>query len=454
MQIVNASRSSPTYVVDLEAPIFWLCGAITLLTFTLGSPMLNLLMPYSQAGGSFFAKFHPASWLGPPLLLLVWLDSAGKWRTPIGHLAWAIGLLSLLIAWLAMRGKGAMAATFIDIQLVPAILLLALSRLPWERVRSLLKVFIGLAAVNVLILVIEFASQRALLPREGHERFFRPAGLLAHPIMAGTIFYCAMFLTSRGVISTGFMRPLLALFLLGAALCGVRGPLTMATLIFLTHILRPAVPRRRLSDYVLDFGLLLLIPVGISALLVSGAFDRIVELGIWEQSAQSRFTIIDTIDLLSDRQFWSGVDGYDVSEFLANQVTGGRLIENAFVSVILLAGVPAAVGMAMTVLIVHAPAMRHSFVFTLMLIMVAATTLGFGAKNMIPAAIALSSYWAQRQFVERRRRSAATTTRANRHAMASHGGFDDLSVWRRPGPLRVGNLLGSPAAMRLASRRN
>ena len=415
MQNVIASHSSHERVADLEAPIFWLCGLIILLTFTLGSPLLNQLMPYSQPGGNFFAKFHPASWLGPLLLLLVWQDYA-KWRTPVGHLAWAIGLLILLIGWLALRGKGAMLAILTDIQLVPAILLLALSRLSRKRVRSLLRLFIALAAINVFIVAIEFASQQALLPREGSERFFRPAGLLVHPIQAGTLFYCAMFLTARGVISTWLMRPLLVLFLLGAALCGVRGPLTMATLIFLMHIIRPAVPRRSLSDYVLDFGLLLLIPIGISALLLSGAFDRILELGIWEQSAQSRFTIFDAIDLLNNHQFWNGVDGYDVSEFLARQVTGGRLIENAFVSVVLLAGFPVALMMAISLLIVHAPAMRHSFIFTLMLVMVSATTLGFGVKNMIPAAIALSSYWTRRQFVERRR-SAAATTGVNWHAM-------------------------------------
>ena len=93
------------------------------------------------------------------------------------------------------------------------------------------------------------------------------------------------------------------------------------------------------------------------------------------------------------------------------------MIENAFVSVVLLAGFPVALMMAISLLIVHAPAMRHSFIFALMLVMVSATTLGFGAKNMIPTAIALSSYWTHRQFVERRR-SAAATTGVNWHAMA------------------------------------
>jgi hypothetical protein len=441
------SRSSPARVADLEAPIFWVCAAIITLTFTFGSPLLNQFMAYSEPGGSFFAKFHPASWFGPLLLLLVWQDCAGKWRSPIGHLVLAIGLLILLIGWLAVRGKGAMLATFIDIYLVPTILLLALSRLSTERVRSLIGIFVALAAINVFIVAIEFASQRALLPREGYERFFRPAGLLAHPIVAGTLFYCAMFLTMRGVTSSWLMRPLVVLFLLGAALCGVRGPLMMTVLILLMHIIRPAIPRKSPSDYALDSGLLLLIPVAIVALLLSGAFDRIMELGIWEQSAQSRFTIFDTIDLLNGHQFWNGVDGYDVSEFLARQVTGGRLIENAFVSIILMTGFPVALVIAVTLLIVHAPAMRHSFVFTLMVITVAATTLGFGVKNMVPAAIALSSYWAHRQFMERPRSAATTITGFSRHAMASYGGLGSLSVWQRATPLQAEESTATSAAI-------
>jgi hypothetical protein len=407
MQVIaTVSRSYPARVVDLEAPIAFLCSATILLTFTLGTPSLDLLMPYAVSGGNFLAKFHPASWLAPLLLLLVWEDYAVGWQVPVRHLTWGIGLLASLILWLAMRGKGALAATFIDIYLVPAILLLALSRLPTARVRSLLKLFIALAAINVFIVAIEFALQKALLPREGYEPFFRPAGLFAHPIMAGSLFYCAMFLTSRGVVSSGIMRALMLLFLVGIALCRVRGPLLMGGLIFLMNVVHPAVPRRRLSDYVLDFGLVLLAPAAILVAFSSDAFDRIVALGIWDRSAQTRYTILDTIHLLSGHQFWNGVDGYDVGKFLATQMTGDEFIENAFVSVILQAGFPAALMMAICLIIVHAPAMRRSLTFITMLVVIATTTLGFGAKNMIPAAIALCGYWIQRQFVERRRRRA------------------------------------------------
>jgi hypothetical protein len=418
MQTFVATHSTAR-APDLEGPVFWVSGTIILLTFTLSAPLLDLLVPYNVTGGNFFAKFHPASWLAPLLLLLVWQDYAAGWRMPIGHLVCSVGLLTPVIGLLAMRGKGALASTFIDIYLVPDILLLALSRLSTARVRVLLRLFVGIVAFNVLIVVIEFASRRALLPHEEVERFFRPAGLFAHPIMAGTLFYCAMFLTSRGVVPTWLMRPLMLLFLLGAALCRVRGPLAIAGLIVLTQIVRPAVPRERMSEYVLDFGVVLLLPFAVLAVFWSGAFDRIMQLGIWEQSAQSRFSIFDTIHLLNHHQFWNGVDGYNVGEYLATQITGGQTIENAFVSIVFQAGFPIAVLMTVSLLILHASAMRSSLTFVAMLALVAATTLGFGTKNMIPAAIALSGYWIQRRSTEQHRRiPVAAKAGARLNAMA------------------------------------
>jgi hypothetical protein len=419
MQTLAVTYPSAARAPDLEEPIVWLCGGIILLTFTLSAPLLNLFMPYSVTGGNFFAKFHPASWLAPFLLLLVWQDYAAGWRVPIGHLAWGIGLLGALIGLLAVRGKGALAATFIDIYLVPGILMLALSRLPTARVRTLLRLFIAIVAFNVMIVMLEFAARRALLPREAYERFFRPAGMFAHPIMAGTLFYCAMFLTSRGVVTTWLARPLMLLFLLGAALCRVRGPLAMAVLILVAQIIHPAVGRRHMSEYVLDLGLVLLLPFVILAVFFSGAFDRVLELGLWEQSAQSRFSIFDTIHVLNHRQFWNGVGGYDVGEFLATQLTGGQLIEDAFVSFVLQAGFPVAVAMTIILFILHIRAMSRSLIFVAMMVLIGTTTLGFGAKNMIPAAIALSGYWIQRRSAEQRGRIArAASTGAVPNAMA------------------------------------
>ena len=400
----RSDRIPRSRAASLEQPIFFLSGIIILLIFTLSSPLLNLVMAYSQPGGSFFAKFHPASWLSAPLLFLVCLDQPEKARSLPRHLIGALALIALIIAWLAARHKGALASTFIDIHLTPTVLLLALARLPLERVRVLLRLFIALAAINVFIVFAEFAAQTHLVPiEEARGEYFRPFGLFAHPIQAGTLFYCAMFLAASGVVSSGVARPLMLLLLFGVALCGVRGPLAMAGLVFVSHVIHPAYPRRYLTDYLFDFGLIVLLPIGILAALSLGAFDRIMALGIWEESAQSRFYIFDALDLLNQNQFWHGVDGYDVGDWLAKQATGDTLIENAFVVVIFQAGLPAAVMLGIFLFVLHAPAMLRSLLFSMMVVLVLATTTGFGTKNLIAAAMALTGYWTWRQAMERRR---------------------------------------------------
>lgn len=410
--------------VTFEEPIFFLSGIIILLTFTLGSPVLNLVMAYSQPGGNFLTKFHPASWLSAPLLFLVCLDQRPKAGRLPRHLIAATGVIALLVAWLAARHKGALAATFIDIHLTPAILLLALSRLPLERVRVLLRLFIALAAINVFIVFAEFAAHTHLVPQEEgahtHE-FFRPFGLFDHPIQAGTLFYCAMFLLLRGVVSSVLARPLMVLLLLGVAVCGVRGPLAIAGLIFLAHVIRPANPRRHLTDYLFDFGLIVLLPIGILIAFSLGVFDRIMTLGIWEESAQSRFFIFDALDLLNSNQFWHGVDGYDVGDWLAKHTTGDQSIENAFVATIFQAGFPAAIMLGIFLVVLHAPAMLRSLLFFAAVVMVFLTTLGFGSKNMIAAGVALTGYWIWRQAVEAQRQPfTSLSSRPPRRVVRGH----------------------------------
>jgi hypothetical protein len=63
--------------------------------------------------------------------------------------------------------------------------------------------------------------------------------------------------------------------------------------------------------------------------------------------------------------------------------------------------------------------MSRSLIFVAMMVLIGTTTLGFGAKNMIPAAIALSGYWIQRRSAEQRARIArAASTGAVPNAMA------------------------------------
>lgn len=62
----------------------------------------------------------------------------------------------------------------------------------------------------------------------------------------------------------------------------------------------------------------------------------------------------------------------------------------------------AALTLGLCLFVIYLPAMRQSPLFAAMVILVSLTTLGFGVKNMIPAAVALSGYWVWRQMMERR----------------------------------------------------
>jgi len=386
----------PVREVTLEATIFLFSFVMILLTFTLGAPALNIFMPYTEAGGSFLAKFHPASWLSVILLGVIVFNYSILGYMLVRHVVFGSLLMVLLIIWLALRGKGALLATFMDVHLAPCILLLGLSCLSPVRVRSLLQIFVVAAAINVVIVAVEYVSQQTLLPTERQELFFRPSGLFAHPIISGVLFCCAMFLTTHGVVSGKAIRPLLLLFLFGVVLCGVRGPLAIAGVIYLHHMLRPSVPREHWSDYVFDFGLVVLIPLTGMLAYSIGALDRILELGLWEDSAQSRFYIFDVIDFLTPHEFWNGIDSYEFMELLAIETTGGRYIENAFVSVLLQAGFPIAVFLGVFLWVVYFYSLRRSLVFTLMFAQVVISTLGFGVKNMIPMAMAMTAYWVWR----------------------------------------------------------
>jgi hypothetical protein len=390
-------------VINRQSAIAFLAAMVMLVTLGMSPTFLNQFMNYTLPGGGFFEKFHPASYLSGVLLVVTLLSTSH--RRPLDkYLLTVLAMFVLIAAYLAAREKTALAAVVIDVHIAPTILLLALSRLNFGRVRALMALFVGVAVLNALIVIFEYATGASLVPVPGRqELFFRPSGLADHPIMAGTVFYCAMLVAARGVVPPRLARPLLLLLLFVTALCGVRGPLAMALLILLAHVVRPFAPRRGVFDRLFDFGLIPLLPIAILAAVSMGFLDRILTLGLWEESSQSRFLIFDAVGLLSSSEFWSGVDGYYVAESLASQTTGGKLIENAFVLAVLQAGFPSALMLAVSVISLHARAMRKNLLFSAAILFVAFSTLGFGVKNPIPLAIAMAGYLIYRQHLEDRR---------------------------------------------------
>ncbi len=392
--------------------------AIVALIFLIGAPMLNLVMPYSSPGGNFLMKFHPASWIALPLFpLLLQFPAANPLER---HYRTAAFLFALICILLALEKKGALMSTILDIHVAPAILLAALSRLPFERARVAPALFVRIAAFNVVLVAVEFALRTPILPRESHELFFRPAGFFAHPINAGILFCCAMLLLMRGVLGTASVRPLMLLFLFGTVLCGVRGPLAVAGTIFLANIIRPALPRRSALDYVLDFGALIAVPIGVAIALSIGAFDRILALGLWEKSSQSRFHIFEALDWITNNEFWWGIDSNERMELLAGYATGGRDIENSVVLETFAAGFPVAILASFAVFFLHAPALRRSLLAVLLFAVAALATIAFSTKSNAAAGLALAGYWVWRSDFERKTPCTATGLSRRRSSSPRH----------------------------------
>jgi hypothetical protein len=376
---------------------------IVALIFVIGAPMLNMVMPYSQAGGNFLTKFHPASWIALALFaLLLPFPAANSLER---HYRKSVLLFALVCTLLALRGKGALVSTLLDVQITPAILFAALSRLPFERARAAPALFVWIAACNVLLIAFEFTLHTHILPHESQELFFRPAGLFGHPISAGILSCCAMLLVTRGVAGSLASRPLMLTFLVGTALCGVRGPLAIAALIFIVNVVWPSLPRRSPIDYLLDFGILFAAPIGAAIAYSVGAFDRILSLGVWEESSQSRFFIFDALNWLTNAEFWGGIESYERMEWLTKSATGGQFIENSFVFMTFAAGLPMAILAGLSIFFLHAPALRRSLLFAAVFALATLASISFSTKGSGSAGIALAGYWIWRSDIERKRKA-------------------------------------------------
>lgn len=383
-----------------NAQIEILAKMMVILIFTLSAPILNFVMPYSVPGGSALVKFHPATWLS----LLLWLAVASaRVRSPLYHHYTRAALLFFALGvWLMFLGKGAVAATLFDIHFSVAVLLLGLTTLSQEQLRSVLMIFVWIAAFNVAVVTFEFFAKFRVLPLENNEAFFRPAGLFGHPIASGVIFVCSMIIVSCGVTRSKLVRPFMALFLLGTALSGVRGPLAAATLIFTLNLIWPRLPRQSSTDKLLDLGTAILLPLGAVGAWSIGAFDRILSTGIWEDSAQSRFYIFEPLNWLSWAQFRNGVDDYGTMEYLARQATGGSFIENSFVAFVFSSGILIAIILSLAIFYLHLPALCRSISFLVIFFFFVMGTIGFSSKGQTAAALALAGYCVYRSKFEER----------------------------------------------------
>lgn len=292
-------------------------------------------------------------------------------------------------------------ATIVDIHLAPAILLASLSRLPIKQARGVPSLFVYIVAINAVVVLVEFLSQTHIFPTESYQPFFRPNGIFGHPIASGLHFCCAMVLVLYGAVDRSFSRPLMLLFLIGTAFCGVRGPLAVAAVIYLISTFKPISQRRSGMDYLIDFGVALLTPLAVAIAYFVGALDRVIAFGVWDDSSsQSRVLIFSVFKYLSSDVFWWGFDNYDAIGRVVNFAANTNYVENSFVFMTMVAGFPFALIFAFIILFFHCPATLRSFSFFLLFALAIFGTICFSSKGSSSTAVALTGYWIWRTKLE------------------------------------------------------
>ncbi len=393
-----ASARSVTALSDTVS-IYWLSCLVVLLTFTLNPATLEPFMHYSVSGGNFFEKFHPASYVSVLLLVMTFLGRGDKPVELDRHTLIFLGLFLCLMIFLAIKGVGASASAIFDVLVAPAMLALALHRLDVEKVQKICQLFVWIAFANALFVMIDYVRESYTLPVVKfalHEEFFRPAGFAGHPTQAAMMSQFALFFVLLGV-ARGNLRRLLSLFFLFAvALCKVRTPFAIAGILVFVNLLYPFVPRANRWDRIVDIGMVMIVPAVVAIAYLSGAFDRFLALGVWDQSTQSRFSIYDTLSYLSEEQFLNGISG-DVGNFLTLKATNGEYVESSFIIAVFAGGFPFACALAATIGGFYWPLMKKDILFAGLTIVIVTTGNGFIVKNMEPAALLLLSQYLLRR---------------------------------------------------------
>jgi hypothetical protein len=367
--------SAPTPLL----PIIY--AAVIFLIATLTSPLLNIYMQYTLAGGSLFEKFHPATYVVVSSFILSSILSSKRHReaTSDDFSLVYLSLFFLLAVWALVIGNAGYFAVLVDIFVAPMMFVIMIQRLNEKTVEALFNFFVALIVLHTLIVVVEFTRRIAILPYNQSYAFFRPAGLLGHPIAAGAMCAIAM-IGSRYTVHSFVVRRLVLLALMAQiAMCGVRAALAIGVLVFVLDIVRPYGHKRTIFNLSFDYVTALIATIGVVILVQVGVFDRVLAVGFWDDSADSRFEIFQILDFMSEDEFWFGTT-YERGLYYAS-VLDNKRIESSFVIAIYQCGIAFAVSLFTVIVLSFFNTIRRSLLFGFLLAFLTFTTIFFGVKN-------------------------------------------------------------------------
>lgn len=384
--------------------IFAISYVAVFLIFTVSSPFLDLFVNYTISGGSPIEKFHPATYVCVLFLFPLVLADAIKRGSRLDRQLLCFTILFAFIAvFLAIQNEWAPMSAVVDVEVVPIILLLALSRLSTDRIRTICRLFVWIAFANAGMVMVDFVRGAYTFPVVQSlmkDSFFRPAGFAGHPIPAAMLSVYAMYLVLKGVVHSSFRRPLMLFFLFSILLCKERTPLMIGGAIAVVNLVRPFMPRISKREYLIDAVTAIAIPGLFVIAYFSGAFDRMLALGMWDGSSQSRFKIFDVLSYLSAGQLMSGGISSSMIPLMASQTTNSSHVESFFISAVFAAGLPFAIFFALSLIAFYWRFMRKSFIFAGLVLVAFATSADFMIKGMQPAALCLIGYYLWRRDTE------------------------------------------------------
>lgn len=378
----------------LDRLIAWFVAVVVVLRMTIGGNLLNRFVGYTTGTGNVLGRLHPGTYLLIIPVLLYLLRGRVRFFPAVDG-----AIIALLVATgVALSNGGLNAASVLVDTLLAAVLIARLVMGGSEASRTrLLRLMVAVLLINLPIIMAEKAMGVALIPRDRVEQFFRPPGLLDHPLTAGWTCCFVMWsvLTVEERRETAVFVNLL--LLLEVALCSVRLPLLLAGLLFSLTLL--SLGRRTVGGRLASGGAVLaLLPALVLGAASLGLLDRFIDLGFYDNvSAASRLGAWSLLSYVNNDVLWHGMDNQSLAALLkTNRI---EIVENSFVIFVLLCGVVPAVLAHLAVLSATAPAWMRSLSFLVVLpaMLLASISLSTKSAVVIVALVVAALYAARRR---------------------------------------------------------
>lgn len=357
--IAGATHREPAGI-DLKenaAAILFLFLTVAVCALRLFVPpnLMNLMMPYTEEGGSFYEKIHIGTYalgvltfaiLSTRRLVLFGPDIA-LFRSMVRFAV----ILAAFAAYLAFMKRfnaiGFLVETYLSAVLT-AILLLAQS--PQAR-RIVATTILSILLASAVIAISEALLGFRLMPIVGADTAYRSTGLTNHPLVLGAqcVIAIGFVLLTRWPVWSKNLAILI--LLVGCASANARAALAACILEILLLILfvrwRSLPPRRELqAKLVALFAVILLGALLLIALLSLGflsRFDSVVD-----NSSMARIQIYEVFRYISWKDLFLGMNSTDLLR-VVNEKVGLPAIESVPVFFVTLMGLPMAIAFTIVV---------------------------------------------------------------------------------------------------------